>query len=438
MRSAALPMTLLIALLAAGWPVAAHAQAPESVEPDPELTTEVFRPRRAPLAPAWMLLSLPEQVVRTVLVPVALAVTLVERYRLDRRTYDLLRNDAGTIVVTPDLKLSAEGFGVGATISFKRVGDAALDLGAIGRIDGDWALEAVYERDLVFAEGRTLTLAALAELDQNLRYYGIGSQTASDDKRVIQSEVVEAVTALDVSGRGVLDVTGIVELAYRREGLSPGTDSSVPPIGQPGDMVAPPPDLGRDLDYGRFRAGLRYDTRDTEGRPTRGVAVGIAGSMVQELSGASFSAFGASAGLDWYVPVLPDHRVFIARAGVSMTAPFRAGHDIPLHALTVLGRKQHLRGYSSDRFHDRHGWWASAAYRFPIYEYINTGVALDAELFVETGHVASSLQNLVEVPIAHDTGIALRAGYDAANFFELELGVSPEGPVLGFSVGKSL
>jgi outer membrane protein assembly factor BamA len=254
----------------------------------------------------------------------------------------------------------------------------------------------------------------------------------------MQSEVVDAVTSLDVSGRGELDVTGIVELAYRHEGLSPGNDSSAPSVGAPGDMVTPPPDFDRDLDYGRFGAGLRYDTRDTEGRPSRGMAVAIAGSMVQELSGANFSAFGASAGIDWYLPVLPNHRAFIARAGVSMTAPFLAGHDIPLHALTVLGRKQHLRGYGSDRFHDRHGWWASAAYRFPLYEYVNTGVAVDAEVFVEAGNVASSLTGLVDGPIAYDGGVALRAGYDAANFFELELGVSPEGPVLGFSVGKSL
>lgn len=437
MRRVALPTALLAALLALRSLTPAHAE-PSARAADAPLTTEVFRPRKAPLEPAWMLLSLPEQAVRTLFVPVALAVTLVERYRLDRRVYDLLRNDAGTVVVTPDLKLSAGGFGAGATVSLKRLYDGELDLGALARVNGDWELGADYERDLVFAEGRTLTLVALAELDQNLRYYGIGSQTEDADKRVLRSEVVEASASVDLTGRGELDVTGLAELTFRHERLAAGSDPSIPVIGMPGDMVAPPPDFGRSLDYARFRAGLRYDTLDTEGRPSRGMSLDVAGSFVQELSGAPFSAFGGSAAVSWYLPVLPDHRVFIVRAGASLTAPYVAGHDIPLHALTVLGRTDHLRGYGSDRFHDRHGWWASAAYRFPIYEYINTGVALDAELFAEAGHVSSSLEDLFEGPIAYDGGVALRAGYDSANFFQLELGVSPEGPVLGFSLGKSL
>jgi hypothetical protein len=436
MRAVALALTLVVA----GPSATALAQpAPSTAAPDDEpLTTEIFRPRRAPLEPAWMLLSLPEQAVRTAFLPLTLLVTLAESYRLDRRIPDLLRNDARTIVVTPDIKLSAGGFGAGATVSFKRLGQGALDVGGLGRINGDWALEAEYERDLVFAEGRTLTLTALAELDQNLRYYGIGPRSEDADKRVLQSEALDANASIDVTGRGVVAITGLAELGVHHQRLSAGSDPSTPSAGEPGDMVAPPPDFDRSLDFGRFRARVRYDTRDTEGRPSRGFAIEVAASMVQELTGASFSAVGGSTAVEWLIPVLPDHRVFIVRAGTQLTAPFAANHEIPLYALTSLGRRNVLRGYGSDRFRDRHGWWANAAYRFPVYEYINTGVALDAELFVETGSVAGSVEDLFAGPVAYDGGVAVRAGYDATNFFRIELGVSPEGPVLGFAVGKSL
>src|SRR5688500_3015185 len=96
------------------------APEPTPVEPAPEppppgTTTEVWREPAPPLDLVYHALNLPEYVIELALTPLAFTVGLVQRYRVDKRFYDLLRNDAGTIKVVPNAKFSGgEGFGIGA------------------------------------------------------------------------------------------------------------------------------------------------------------------------------------------------------------------------------------------------------------------------------------------------------------------------------------
>ena len=54
----------------------------------------------------------PEYLVELAVSPLALIVSAIENRRLDLRMYELLRNDAGTIVLTPQLKIAVgDGFG---------------------------------------------------------------------------------------------------------------------------------------------------------------------------------------------------------------------------------------------------------------------------------------------------------------------------------------
>src|SRR5687768_3871168 len=91
--------------------------AAQPAPPAQELTTPVWREPPPPLELGWHVMALPEYVVELAFTPVAFAVGLVEKYRLDQRVYDLLRNDAGTVKVVPAAKFSGgDGFGLGAGV----------------------------------------------------------------------------------------------------------------------------------------------------------------------------------------------------------------------------------------------------------------------------------------------------------------------------------
>ena len=114
MRGTSVILAATIAALSAG---PAHADEPAQDPPaksqppdDDDLTSAQWRKPRPPLDLHWHLLALPEYVVQLAFTPVAMLVTAVERYRLDKRLIDLFIITEN-IKLTPDVKL-AGGEGV--------------------------------------------------------------------------------------------------------------------------------------------------------------------------------------------------------------------------------------------------------------------------------------------------------------------------------------
>jgi len=132
----------------------------------------------------------------------------VERYRLDKRVIDLFEITED-ITLTPDVKLAVgEGFGAGLTLGFDRIGGNELDIGALGRLNGDYELELELERSLASFEGRHLVLTARAELDQDHRFYGLGPDSRDQDRRVLESEVVDILGQFDLTSLGAPAIPG--------------------------------------------------------------------------------------------------------------------------------------------------------------------------------------------------------------------------------------
>jgi len=406
---------------------------------DDALTTEVWREPRVPIDLQWNLLALPERAVELAFLPLGVLVTAVERYRLDKRVYDLLRNASGTIVLTPNAKLSlGDGFGVGASlrVKWREANERRVRISGLYRLNGDYEVGVDLKRKLIRANGRRIEANVTHEVDRNLPFYGIGHTTSVADERALRSEYVDGEVSYELNERGELDLTGTVFLGYRKERLSPGDDPGLDPVGIAGDSVAPPPGFHRWSDFASATAEVSYDTRDTTGRPSKGFVAILRGAVAEEVDGQSLSAGVGSLTATTLLPLLPDHRVLALSAGLRIAGPLSSGDEVPLHLLTTLGRTQHLRGYNRARFRDRHGWWASAEYGFPIYEYANTGVALDASFFFDAGRVARDLDTIFDGKIRYSTGIGLRAAHDVLSIFRLDLGWSPEGIEFGFSLGK--
>lgn len=402
------------------------------------LTTPTWQPPDPPVDLHWHLLALPSYLVEAALTPIGLLVTLTQRYRLDRRVVDFLRNDAGTIGVTPRVKLSTgDGFGGGAALWFKNgLGkDQPLAIGGLARINGDYEAELRFETDSARLEGRGIEGRLLIELDQNDRYFGIGNDTKQTDRRALQRRIMEAGLTIDVFRAGLRTFFGQADLSWMRERLTTGTHPVYPGVME-GDSVAPPPGFNESRHYAKLSTVVGFDNRDTIGRPTRGVKTGVRLTAATDTK-AELAAVALTASFTTYLRLLPEHRVLSLSVGARAAHPI-AGRDVPLNMLTVLGGDEVLRGYLRGRFRDRLGWWSTAEYSWPVYELLNTGVHLHTVLFADVGRVGRVPGDLIESPLRYSVGVGLRGVHDADEGLSLFVGFSPEGVQVGLNAGSVL
>ena len=426
------------------------APEPPPAEPAPEppppgTTTEVWHEPAPPLDLGHHLLLLPEHVVELAFTPLEFTVGLVQRYRLDKRVYDLLRNDAGTIKVVPNAKFSGgEGFGVGAALELDNLleREEELSVGGLIRLDRDYETRVRYRQKVARLEGREVSAEVHYELDQNLKYYGLGNDTEKSDERVVEERSLDVEAAMDILSGLLWNGGGQIALGYRRTRLGPGTDSGpmpTPPLGEPGDTVVPTGDFDRVYhNYARGEVSLYRDTRDRVGRSTTGTLAEIDTGVTVGLDQSDLGAATLRGNVTSFIPLLPLYRVLVLNAGAAAVGRLTSGDSVPLTNMVLLDRRHGLRGYSTGRFRDQFGWWASAEYRYPIWEYQDTGVAMSPALFVDTGQVGGRVQELFDDAPRWSAGAGLRIEHETRLIMVVEIGWSPEGYEVGFNLGKDL
>lgn len=426
-------VALLAAALAA-LPVAAEEAAPA----DEGLTTSRWRPPEPADGLGWQLLRLPEHATRVALTPLALALGAAERAALDRRIYDLLTNEDRTAILFPVVRLgSTDGLGVGATWRHEDLlgGAEELRLSALGFLDGDWRASAGFRTHLAPLAGRWLGVQVRGEDESDQRYFGIGGETDEEDERVLDVRAVDAVVAFDVLPRRVARVDLVIHAGYHRRRLGPGEHPDLPPVGAvPGDDVTPPPGFRRTLDYPAGGLLVRYDSRDARGRTTRGV-LHRTGVVVTRAVGADLGAVRATSDTALYLELAPRGRVLVLALAGGAAAPLGPGDEVPLHRLVTLDKTNGLRGYPDGRFRGRYGWRGTVEYRYPVYEFQNSGTGVSAVLFADGGRVADEPADLVDDPLRWSVGFGLRGVTPVSLLFGLQVGFSPEGAELLFGIG---
>lgn len=435
MRRASIVVALALASTAAFAQVPPQAPAKPPAQEDPS-TSAMWRPRRH-FDLHWQLLMLPERVVSLVFLPIELLAGAFEDYRLDRRIHDLLTFRDARITLAPRFKFSfGDGLGAGLWVKRSELAgrNAEVRVGGLIRLNVDWQLETEYEHRLLLPGGRGLRTRAYLENDQNQRFYGIGGQTLESDRRVIASFDQGALVEIDLQGVDRYTYSGIAQLGFRRQTLSPGVDVGQTPI-VAGDTVVPPPGFDDTAKFIDVLVAGRYDTRDTAGRPTRGVFLEAKALARKELTGKPLSALTLNGTARLHLPVLPDDRVLVLSLW-GAAAKALAGDEIPLDSLSVIGRSN-VRGYDRERFRDRYAMVASAEYRFPIYEYLSSGVGLDAFAFFDAGSVWGQTAFSLD-PLRYSVGGGLRGAHETKLLFEATIGWSPEGLQLNLGVEKAL
>jgi len=398
-----------------------------------ESTTSITFDHRYHFDWHWQILMLPERVLELAFLPISLLVGAVDRYRLDRRLGALLSVDNIGVKISPRFKFSL-GDGAGAGLWIKRTGliswRSQLRAGGIVRFDLDWQAELEYQHALLFPGGRGLRTRAYIERDKNQRFYGIGSATVESDRRVLEVYEQGALLEVDLQGIDSFATSGVAQLGLRRQHLTPGVSTRDPSV-MIGDTVAPPPGFDITATYVDARLVGRYDTRDTNGRPTRGISLEGSALGRTDVTGKDLSATTLTAAARLHLPILREHRVLVLTLAGAAALPLFPGDDKPLDSLAMLDRTN-LRGYDRERFRDLYAIVASAEYRFPIYEYLQSRIGLDAFTFFDAGTIWGRESFSID-PLRYSLGGGIRGAAETKLIFQTTLGWSPEG--LQFNIG---
>ena len=428
-------LALLLFLPRPGW-----AEEPTADEDEAPVTTE-FRERDDGFTAHWQLLRLPELATRLVLTPLFPLVALAEQTRLDLRLYDLATNPERTRYLIPLLTAYTDD-GVGGGLLYVHTdafgGGENIKLYTLTTTIRDVQVEASYSEELSILDGRRVGLALEYDLDRNDKYHGIGATTDEDSLRALEVSDLGLALEIDVGAPNTFFRTGFgsqARIGYLRERLGPGRIVG-PPVSADDPDVPPPPGFEQPVDYANLEWAFSYDQRDSLGRTQRGAYVGVAFSASSDLDDRDLSAAKMQATFSYFLPVAPRYRVLVFTLGGASATPLSADAQIPLHQLVSLGRTSSLRGYAKNRFRDSNGWWVNLEYRYPLFEYQDTGAGLSAAIFLDAGGVGPTIRELWDKPIRYTPGIGIRAEAPSAFVFRAQAGYSPEGIEAGVSLSE--
>ena len=436
----------VVALLGAGLGLApdAHAQpaltataSTATTAAAPEPLVRQVRPEEAPgLELGRVALRLPGDLIELAFSPLLPIAWAIERYHLLGRLIDLLTNDDKTIAFVPVVDpFNSSGLGVGGTLIYNEPLGSADRLVLLGllRTNRDRSFSIHLSRRVPTLSGRTLSLGASYSADHDTRYFGIGQERTKDEQRIIRTDAVNASFSFTLLNPARLpEYDAEVEVAYRRRRLGVGSGTRAP-ILVDNDNIPLPAGFGQVLDYPELTLSLLYDSRDSLGRTTRGVVGRLQLVATRDLSGGDTSAIRTTAAFAAFIPVLPLYRTLFLSVGLEAAIPFIPGDRVPLHQLVNLGGNTTLRGYVSDRYLDRLGWWATAEYRFRFYEYAASSMQLSAAVFVDVGKVGAEPVDLVQGILPWSVGVNLRAEQNLVLLGRVQVAVSPDG--FRFSIG---
>ena len=390
--------------------------------------------------PASALLVLPERLLEAMFLPVGALLVVSERHQIPKRVGDFLQNDAETIVVSPKLKFSTgQGLGLGAALKLQSrlASEAQLRFSGLIELDGDFEFGVRTERRVARLDGRRISLSVDYEKERGNDYFGIGDDTLLEDRRELGIDDIRALLTTEINSRASETFYGTGHIGFLRQRLYPGQGSAMP-LEEMG-MVAVPQSFGLTRNYAAAGLETRYDTRDTEGRTSTGVLLAASGKFTLDVGDVNVNAVTATASGALFLPIAGRSRTLVLSMGIGVAESVTGDpEEIPLDALVVLGRNNHLSGYRKSRFRATRTVWGHGEYRYPIWYLSSHPIVLTSRLFVDIGREGDNFDDLIETPVRSSFGTGFVVELYHSTVTGAQIAFSPEGFEVIFSAGTPL
>ena len=406
------------------------------------LVTPIARWHRQSELP-WLVMDLPEAAIALVFAPIGLVVRAVEGTRADRVVRAPHQVGSSRLKLAPRLqyqRVDGVGIGLGVAIGQGRL-PVATGLGGMVRLDGDWTVEVTGARAIRGLESRFAHVRVALDHDDHQRFYGIGGGSVVGDRRALAVHSQEVTAEADLQPGTWQDYSGAVQIGLARQDLGPGDPDAAAPVAamDPANPASPavPPGFAEATTYGTLRAIGRSDSRDTLGRPTEGLLVEVLAALRADVQGKDLAAATLRADVVKFLRIGEENRVLVVAIGGEVALPLYPGATIPLLALSTLGRDARLRGYDRGRFRDRYAAWASVEYRWPLYQYNQSGVWVDAFVFAD-GATVFGVDAIAAKRLRYSGGGGFRLAHSTASIAEVTIGGSPEGAQVMFGTTLAL
>ncbi|NIM98008.1 MAG: BamA/TamA family outer membrane protein [candidate division Zixibacteria bacterium] len=215
-------------------------------------------------------------------------------------------------------------------------------------------------------------------------FFGIGPNTSEDDRTNFLHERAYAQVGLGrmLSERVEMSTSFSFEQNNIRGGKHPDYESITEAYN-----LTKLPGLESKLRMLGIGLALRYDSRNSIGRPTSGTEIMLSGGVFDQIKKDHYRYWKVNADVRQYLHLFFRRAVMFRLAG-EMTESLSDG-AVPFYHLSELGRSETIRGFSRGRFRDRDMLLGSVEYYYPIWQGRDNGV--DAFLFVDAGQVANNI-----------------------------------------------
>jgi hypothetical protein len=374
-----------------------------------------------------IILAVPRYTLTALFWPAEKTLFLFDKYAVVEHVRDFLYNDERTAAVLPTASLTSF---FGPTIGLNAFhndlaghdesGSLAIKFG--GRYQQSYA--AAFEADRLLGTRIWLESRGQFEVEPNQLFKGLGDPPAGGvgrDPRVVATETrfrYQRVLALLRVGYTIGDPGEEVKLGTTARytnasfGRGPVNKPSIPDVYD--TSLVPGYDDG--VRIMALEGNFIVDTRDVKGATNSGFFMESFGGGVPGGGGVDFWHYGFEA--TGYVPLYRglrkvDSRVLALRVALDSTAG--ENQEIPFTELPRLGGVHRLRGHKPDRFRDRHAWFATVEYRYPVSQYIGSA------LFVDVGDVHNRYQDFFDDKPHFGGGLGLNIRSEDTQLFSLDV-----------------
>jgi hypothetical protein len=301
---------------------------------------------------------------------------------------------------------------------------------------------AISWRKFAAAEGRielphlagdhlTLGTQVLGQDWTQIKYYGSGGNSLQGDVSQYRMRASDVAVYATVRPSSAIDLRVRVGMLSRpRISGASGWHLRAYPNTQELFSDASAPGLDAQPRFWHADFSATVDTLDHPGHPLHGGLLQVAASAFQDRDLGQYSFRRAELVAIRFVPVV-DNLWTVAVRGTAVASSTSGANQVPFYLLPSLGGQSLLRGFESDRFHDRNLIAFNVESRWALFAH------LDAALFADFGEVAPRLGAFTRAKLRSSVGGGLRIHTGVSTLARLDAGHSSEGWLFSLKLSES-